>query len=124
MHEAVLKIELAKRKTIAPDPPVKEAAPTNKGTTQQLRSMIDRIVRLEEEKIEIGAGIKDIYIEVKAADFNVKAVRTLVKREMEDSDQRAARQAVESEVEALTAALGDFRSSPLGEAAISRAMPI
>ena len=43
-----------------------------------------------------------------------------MKREMEDSEARAAREAVEMEAELMITALGDFASSPLGEAAVGR----
>lgn len=123
MHEAVRKIEEGRRSgpsSTKAEPPPADTPP--KGSNiKELRSIVDRIVRLEEEKHGIQTDIKTIYSSAKESGFNVKAVRIIVKREMEDSDQRAAREAVESEVDNLTVALGDFVSSPLGESAISRA---
>jgi hypothetical protein len=43
---------------------------------------------------------------------------SLVKREMEDVEQRAARETLESEVVRLEHALGEFGSTPLGEYAM------
>ena len=122
MHEAIRKIEEAKRTQSTTSPKATEAEPAPKGSnTKELRSLVDRIVRLEEEKRGIGADIKTIYAAVKDTGFNVKAIRIIVRREMEDADQKAAREAVESEVDNITVALGDFVSSPLGESAVSRA---
>lgn len=85
-----------------------------------MRSLVDRIVRLEEEKAETSASIKEVYSEAKAKGYSTKAMRVVVKREMEDADQRDAREAVEREVELMIAALGDLASTPLGEAAARR----
>lgn len=97
----------------------KPAKPTLEATDEKkrLRSVIDRIVRLEEEKKGLGADIKEIYEEAKSAGSSKKSIRIVVKREMEDSEQRASREAAEEEAELILAALGDFASSPLGEAA-------
>lgn len=53
----------------------------------RLRSLVDRIERLEEERKAIGADIKDIYAEAKSAGFDVKALRHVVRlRKHEASD--------------------------------------
>jgi uncharacterized protein (UPF0335 family) len=44
----------------------------------RLRSIIDRIERLEEERKALGGDIKDIYAEAKSAGFDVKVVRQLI----------------------------------------------
>lgn len=84
---------------------------------KDMRNLVDRIVRLEEEKAETQSAIKDIYAEAKSKGYSTKAMRVVVKREMEDADQRDAREATEREVELMIAALGDLASTPLGEAA-------
>ncbi len=93
------------------------AAPDEK---KHLCSMVDRIVRLLEEKDELAADVRDIYQEAKSAGYNVKAIRIAVSREREDAEQAAARKAVEDEAELIITALGEFASSPLGAAAVSR----
>ena len=45
----------------------------------RLRSIIERIERLEEEKAALANDIKDIYAECKAAGFDVKVVRQLIR---------------------------------------------
>ena len=44
----------------------------------RLRSLVNRIERLEEERKGIGGDIKDIYAEAKSAGFDVKALRRLI----------------------------------------------
>lgn len=45
----------------------------------RLRSLVDRIERLEEERKSLSADIKDIYAEAKSAGFDVKVLRELIK---------------------------------------------
>jgi uncharacterized protein (UPF0335 family) len=55
----------------------------------QLRSVIERIERLEEEKKVIGDDIKDIYTEAKGNGYDVKALRTIVRMRKQDPNERA-----------------------------------
>jgi uncharacterized protein (UPF0335 family) len=45
----------------------------------RLRSLVERIERLEEERKALGGDIKDIYAEAKSAGFDVKVLRTLIR---------------------------------------------
>ncbi len=54
----------------------------------RLRSLIERIERLEEEKKGILGDIRDIFAEAKGAGFDVKAMRTIIKlRKMDAADR-------------------------------------
>ncbi len=44
----------------------------------RLRSLVERIERLEEERKALASDIKDIYAEGKSAGFDVKALRALL----------------------------------------------
>ena len=44
----------------------------------RLRSLVDRIERLEEERKALASDIKDIYAEAKSAGFDVKVLRQLI----------------------------------------------
>lgn len=46
---------------------------------ERLRSLIERIERLEEEKKEISNDIRDIFAEAKSAGFDVKIMREILK---------------------------------------------
>ena len=52
---------------------------------EQLRSIIERIERLEEEKAALAADIRDIYAEAKGNGFDNKALRQIVKLRKMDS---------------------------------------
>lgn len=45
----------------------------------RLRSIVERIERLEEEKKAIAGDIKDIFAEAKSAGFDVKVIRQLLR---------------------------------------------
>jgi uncharacterized protein (UPF0335 family) len=55
-----------------------ETKPTNIAG-DRLRSIIERVERLEEERKALGSDIKDIYSEAKSAGFDVKVIRQLIR---------------------------------------------
>jgi uncharacterized protein (UPF0335 family) len=53
----------------------------------RLRSIIERIERLEEERKALASDIKDIYSEAKSAGFDVKVIRAIIRiRKQEPAD--------------------------------------
>ena len=53
----------------------------------RLRSLVDRIERLEEERKALGSDIRDIYAEAKSAGFDIKVLRQLIRlRKQEPAD--------------------------------------
>lgn len=55
----------------------------------QLRSYIERIERLEEEKAGIAADIKDVFAEAKGNGFDVKTMRQIIRlRKLEEIDRQ------------------------------------
>lgn len=53
----------------------------------RLRSLIDRIERLEEERKALGSDIKDIFQEAKSAGFDVKVLRTLIRMRKQEASE-------------------------------------
>ncbi|MBR6232180.1 MAG: DUF2312 domain-containing protein [Alphaproteobacteria bacterium] len=54
----------------------------------QLNTFIDRIERLEEEKKELSADIREVFSEAKGAGFDVKVMRQVLKlRKMDPADR-------------------------------------
>ncbi|ANK79766.1 MAG: hypothetical protein TEF_02385 [Rhizobiales bacterium NRL2] len=69
----------------------------------QLRQLIERIERLEEEKAAMGQDIREVYAEAKAHGFDTKIMRQVVRlRKMENGD----RQEQEAVLELYKSALG------------------
>ena len=61
---------------------------------EQLRSFIERIERLEEQKKEIGDDIRDVFAEAKGNGFDVKVMRQIVRLRKVDASQREEEDAV------------------------------
>ena len=54
----------------------------------RLRSLVERVEHLEEEKKELSADIRDIFAEAKSAGFDVKIMRQIIKlRQMNAADR-------------------------------------
>lgn len=81
----------------------------------QLRSVVERIERIEEEKKAIADDIRDVYAEAKGNGFDVKALRAIIRLRKQDAAERA-----EAILETCMHALGMLAGSPLGEWAISK----
>lgn len=72
-------------------PPVAEADDDPKNITlsaDKLRSLIERIERLEEEKADIASDIRDVYAKAKSVGFDPKIMRAVIKlRKMNAADR-------------------------------------
>jgi uncharacterized protein (UPF0335 family) len=60
----------------------------------QLKSIIERIERLEEEKKSLSDDIRDIYSESKGNGYDVKALRTIVRLRKQSPDDIAEQEAI------------------------------
>ncbi len=61
---------------------------------QRLRSFIERVERLEEEKAALAADIREVYAEAKGDGFDVKTMRQIVRLRKLDSADRAEQEAL------------------------------
>ena len=65
------------------------------GTTRdQLRAIVERIERLEEERAATGADIREVFAEAKAMGFDVKTLRAVVRLRKQDDAERQEQEAV------------------------------
>jgi uncharacterized protein (UPF0335 family) len=69
----------------------------------QLKSLVERIERLEEEKTALVADIREVYSEAKGFGFDIKVMRQVVRLRKLD---RADRQEQEAVLDLYLAALG------------------
>ena len=60
----------------------------------QLKSIIERIERLEEEKQALADDIKEVYAEAKANGFDTRTLRTVVRLRKQDSNERQEQEAL------------------------------
>lgn len=92
--------------------------PATKFAKDQLKALIERVERLEEEKKTIADDIRDVYAEAKGNGYDVKALRAIVRRRKQDANDLAEHETI---VETYMHALGMLADLPLGRAAIERA---
>lgn len=83
----------------------------------QLRSFVERIERLEEEKAAIATDISEIYREAKGNGFDVKTLRKVIQLRRLEPNEHAEQQAL---LELYMGALGMLTGTPLGDAALRR----
>lgn len=56
---------------------------------ERLRSFVERIERLEEERAALGADIREVFAEAKGNGFDTKIMRQVIKlRKMETADRQ------------------------------------
>ncbi|MBL8893993.1 MAG: DUF2312 domain-containing protein [Rhizobiales bacterium] len=60
----------------------------------QLKSLVERIERLEEEKKTIAGDIKEVYAEAKANGFDTKILRKLISIRKKDRNEREEEDAI------------------------------
>ena len=85
---------------------------------ERLKSLIERIERLEEEKQALAADIKEVYAEAKGSGFDTKIMRQIIrirKRDKDDLDEE------ESLLEVYKRALGMLPGDPAAEGEQPRA---
>jgi uncharacterized protein (UPF0335 family) len=69
----------------------------------QLKTLIERIERLEEEKAALSNDIKEVYAEAKGNGFDTKAIRKVIRIRKMDATEREEQDAI---LELYMSALG------------------
>ena len=77
----------------------------NATTQGQLKSIIERVERLEQEKSELAEQIKEVFAEAKGNGFDVKIIRKVVRIRKQD---RAKRQEEEAILDLYLSAVGEI----------------
>jgi uncharacterized protein (UPF0335 family) len=67
---------------------------TQSVAADQLKAIVERIERLEEEKAALSGDIKDVYAEAKANGFDIKVLRTIISLRKKDRDKRMEQEAI------------------------------
>ena len=79
-----------------------EEQPSTRFAKDQLKAIIERIEKLEEEKKATADDIRDVYAEAKGNGFDTKALRKIVQlRKMDSDERREAEEILETYLHAL-----------------------
>ena len=79
--------------TIMLDQPIDDVSSTTIHSSQ-LRSIIERIERLEEEKKEVAEQIKEVYAEAKGNGFDSKILRKVISLRKKSAEDRSEEEAM------------------------------
>jgi uncharacterized protein (UPF0335 family) len=79
--------------TIMLDQPIDDVSSTTIHSSQ-LRSIIERIERLEEEKKEVAEQIKEVYAEAKGNGFDTKILRKVISLRKKSAEDRSEEEAM------------------------------
>ena len=98
-------------------PKADKPAVTQLQANNQIKSIVDRIERLEEEKKGISDDIREIFAEAKNNGYDIPALREILRIRKMEADKRAERESI---MEIYMQALGMLADLPLGQAAVER----
>ena len=71
-----------------------DEAPATRFAKDQLKAIVERIERLEEEKKTLQEDIRDVYSEAKGNGYDVKALRTIIRMRKQDANERAEQETI------------------------------
>jgi uncharacterized protein (UPF0335 family) len=87
-------------------------------SNNQLKALVERIEKLEEERSALADDVKSVFSEAKANGFDPKIIKKVLALRKKDAAARAEEQALLS---VYMDALGMLADTPLGKAAVERA---
>jgi uncharacterized protein (UPF0335 family) len=73
------------------------------GDNSQLKSILERINRLEDQKRDASKDIAEVYLEAKGNGLNPKALRVLIRKQRADAKKAAE---LEADVQSYMVAMG------------------
>ena len=86
-------------------------------SNNQLKTIVERIEALEDDKAILAEGIKDIYTEAKSNGFDPKILKQIIALRKKDAAKVAEEKVL---LATYMDALGMLADTPLGQAAIER----
>lgn len=82
---------------------MEEVATKDTVAAAELRQLIERVERLEEEKTTLQDDIKEVMAEAKGRGYDTKAIRTIIRLRKKDPSERQEEEAI---IDLYKAALG------------------
>ena len=89
-------------------------------TNNHLISLVNRIEKLEEERVALVDDIKSVYAEAKADGFDPKILKQVIALRKKDAEKIAEEKAI---LAVYMDALGMLADTPLGRAAMKLSVP-
>ncbi|MAP24778.1 MAG: hypothetical protein CMM87_04505 [Rickettsiales bacterium] len=77
-------------------------------SSEQLKNIIEKIERLEEEKATISTDIREVYAEAKSVGYDTKTIRQIIKiRKMDQDDFQEQEALLDTYMNALKMRVGN-----------------
>ena len=73
---------------------IERSTAMGQATKEKLRQYVQRIERLESEKTELGADIREVYAELKSFGFDPKTMRKVIALRKLEAAERAEQEAL------------------------------
>lgn len=89
IRKAASRLERENKKPAAPS-----SDASHRFAKDQLKAIVERIERLEEEKKTTSDDIRDVFAEAKGNGFDVKALRTIIRMRKQDANERAEQETI------------------------------
>jgi uncharacterized protein (UPF0335 family) len=86
-------------------------------TNNQLKEIVERIERIEDQRASLAEDVKDVLLEAKSVGFDVKIIKKLLAMRKKDPEDIRQEQEL---LDTYMAALGMLADTPLGQAALER----
>ncbi|MET4210506.1 GapR family DNA-binding domain-containing protein [Bradyrhizobium sp. LA2.1] len=64
------------------------------GHNGQLKSLVERINKLMDDRDEVSSDIRDVFTEAKSDGFDIPALRAIIRAQREDAEKRRNREAM------------------------------
>lgn len=64
------------------------------GHNGQLKSIVERVNNLMNDRDEVSADIREVFAEAKSAGYDLPALRAIIRAQREDAEKRKAREAM------------------------------
>jgi len=64
------------------------------GSNSQLKSLVERINKLMDDRDEVSSDIRDVFSEAKSVGYDLPALRAIIKAQREDAEKRRNREAM------------------------------
>ena len=87
-------------------------------TNNQLKEIVERIERIEDQRASLAEDVKDVLLEAKSIGFDVKIIKKLLAMRKKDPEDIRQEQEL---LDTYMAALGMLADTPLGQAALRSA---
>lgn len=84
----------------------------------QLKEIVERIERIEDQRASLAEDVKDVLLEAKSIGFDVKIIKKLLAMRKKDPEDIRQEQEL---LDTYMAALGMLADTPLGQAALRSA---